>query len=92
MEKVFVFVKKIVQLTNSSFQIVWSDEKISEFYLSDLQMRCPCARCQERTLKEKNEKVKAKRIYSLGNYALKIEFTSGCSRGVFTFNLLRQIA
>lgn len=91
MERAFVFIKKLEQLSNYVFQIVWNDEKVSLFRLSDLQKRCPCARCQEMDAKEGDKEVRASKISSIGNYALRIDFTSGCSRGVFTFQLLRQI-
>ena len=85
-----VLVKELKQLSNSTFSIVWSDDRLSVFALSDLQKKCPCARCQE-SRQECEEDVKATKISSVGNYALRIDFTKGCSRGIFTFHFLRTI-
>ncbi len=87
-----ILIQDLKQLDNHRFSILWSDESMSQFRLSELQRRCPCARCQE-NLKQIQvlEEVRAYRICSVGNYAIRIEFTSGCSRGVFAFDLLREI-
>lgn len=75
------------------FMIEWSDGKQSRIPLSRLQALCPCMRCQQSKLKSfrKEEPVSAIRLYNYGRYALKVEFTSGCSRGVYPFSLLRDI-
>jgi DUF971 family protein len=85
-----VLVKELKQLSNTSFSILWSDDLSSVFTLSDLQKKCPCARCQE-SKGVCEEDVKATKISSVGNYALRIDFTKGCSRGIFTFRFLRTI-
>ncbi len=85
-----VLIKKLTQLSNDSFRVLWSDDKSSTFYLADLQRKCPCARCQG-SKTEKNTNVRALKVSSVGNYALRIDFTEGCSRGVFTFNFLRKL-
>lgn len=88
-----VLIKELYQINNHAFSVLWSDEKKSTFYLSDLQKNCPCARCQG-SLREDflNEKeVRAVKISSVGNYALRIDFTEGCSRGIFTFSFLRKL-
>ncbi len=87
-----ILIREISQLTNYDFQIIWSDGSVHVFRLSDLQKRCPCARCQER--KEEiasNWDVRARKISSVGNYAIRIDFTEGCSRGIFTFHFLRNL-
>ncbi len=85
-----VLIRGLTQLSNESFRILWSDDKFSTFRLCDLQGKCPCARCQE-CEPEPNMNVRAVKISSVGNYALRIDFTKGCSRGVFTFNFLRTL-
>ncbi len=85
-----VLLKELKQLDNETFRVVWSDDRYSVFRLSDLQKNCPCARCQEpKALQDLD--VRAIKISSVGNYALRIDFTKGCSRGVFTFHFLRTI-
>ena len=47
----------------------------------------------QRVLDEKTvrEDVRAKRITSVGRYALRIDFTSGCNSGIFGFDFLREL-
>ncbi len=85
-----ILVKELIQLTNHTFRIIWSDFKWSEFHLNELQKNCPCARCQNKPAEEKMD-LRAIKISSVGNYALRIDFTQGCSRGVFTFQFLRTL-
>ena len=37
------------------------------------------------------EDVRAIKINSVGRYAIRIQFTSGCSAGLYTFDLLRNL-
>jgi ATP-binding protein involved in chromosome partitioning len=85
-------IKKIFQVDNYSFQIVWMDEKKSVFRLSYLQRHCPCLRCKETSSIAADEEVKATKIQNVGTYALSIAFTSGCSKGIYTFPFLRQLS
>lgn len=94
-----VMIRQLRQIDNHSFSIEWSDGKVDQYRLSDLQRHCPCASCNDETtgrsiVDEKTLKsdVKAKRIMSVGRYALRIEFTSGCSTGIYPFNFLRELA
>lgn len=90
------FARKIFQKDNVTFAIEWNDGVISDYRLSELQKRCPCANCvDERTGRRLvdeatiDEDVRAKRIVSVGRYALRIEYLSGCSTGIYSFDMLR---
>ena len=87
-----VFVREIVQVNNFFFKILWTDETEQLFSLRHLQNNCPCIACQgkERNISSQEE-VRAIKIESVGSYALRINFTSGCSRGIFTFQFLRTL-
>lgn len=85
-----VLIRKLEQLSNTSFCIFWSDGKKSLLDLEKLQESCPCARCSGGSV-TRHPGVRATKIASVGNYALRIDFTEGCSRGVFTFRLLRKL-
>jgi DUF971 family protein len=92
-----IFIRAIRQKDRHWFTIEWSDGKISDYRLSDLQRQCVCARCRdEKTGKqlidpsEIDDDVEAVRIVSIGSYALQIFFTRGCSKGIYPFWLLRQ--
>lgn len=91
------FIKKIYQKNNSVFTIEWADGKMCDYRLSELQKRCNCARCVDEKTGERlvdpsliPQDLTAKRIYNVGRYALKVEFVSGCSRGIYPYNWLKQ--
>ncbi|CCB88388.1 DUF971 domain-containing protein [Simkania negevensis] len=81
---------KLTQNDRYQFEIQWSDDLVQRFRLSDLQERCPCARC-EQGKRDVNPAVMAMKLTKVGNYALKIQFTEGCSKGIYPFELLREI-
>lgn len=81
---------KLTQKDRHEFEIQWSDDLVQRFRLSDLQERCPCARC-ELVKRDMNPDVMAMKLTKVGNYALKIQFTEGCSNGIYPFELLREI-
>jgi DUF971 family protein len=94
-----LFIRQIEQVDNTSFVITWSDGLQARYKLNELQKRCPCAACIDeitgkRIIDEKNVKpdVRATRITSVGRYALRIQFTSGCSTGIYEFDLLHRLA
>ncbi|WP_068467376.1 DUF971 domain-containing protein [Candidatus Protochlamydia phocaeensis] len=88
----------ITQEDNHTFSITWSDGQKQRFRLSDLQRVCPCANCvDEHTGKRRmdstiiRDDVRATAIRSVGRYALQIQFTSGCSTGIYSFDMLRKM-
>lgn len=92
-----LLISRICQKDAHVFTIEWADGRIYDYRLADLQKNCPCARCRDektgRSLispSSLDPEVKAVRLYNLGRYAMRIEFTSGCSRGVYTFAFLRE--
>lgn len=58
------------------------------FRLSEIQKACPCENCKDNPHKRVDEDVFCRRIFSVGCYALAIEFTSGCSNGVYPYAYL----
>jgi ATP-binding protein involved in chromosome partitioning len=90
-----LFICRIWQKNNFTFCIEWNDKKVQEFRLSDLQSNCWCANCRDeltghsrvdpRTL---DLDVRAVMIRSVGRYGLHIQFTSGCSTGIYRFEQL----
>jgi len=85
-----VFIRAIAKKDRHQFTIEWSDGRISDYRLSDVQRHCPCARCLGKNLDAEDD-VEAVRIFSVGEYALQIIFTKGCSKGIFPFSLLRKL-
>lgn len=93
-----VFIKKIYQKDNVTFCIEWSDGLASDFRLGALQKRCPCAQCYDpktgkQLCKEEDldSHVRALRMTNVGRYALRLQFQSGCSKGIYSFAMLRQL-
>lgn len=91
-------VRKIKQKDNQTFTIEWNDGKIVDYRLSELQRKCPCANCRDEVTGERlldpsriDDNVNAKRVVSVGRYALRVEFTSGCSTGIYSFDMLREL-
>ena len=94
-----VLIKKIHQKDNVTFQIEWSDGITTDYRLGALQKSCPCAQCFDPATGKQlcnesqlDSNVRAVRLVNAGRYALRIDFTSGCSKGIYTFALLRQLA
>jgi DUF971 family protein len=94
-----MMIRRIEQKDNHSFMIEWSDGKVDVFQLRHLQKACPCAACYDpasgtRLVKEEalDPGVRATKIESVGRYALRIDFTSGCRKGIYSFATLREIA
>ncbi|MGK5593974.1 MAG: DUF971 domain-containing protein [Parachlamydiaceae bacterium] len=85
------FIKNIYQKDNFHFTIEWNDGAKADYYLQNVQANCPCASCHE-IKKNNTREVKATRIVSVGRYALQIEFTAGCSMGIYDYPLLRKLA
>lgn len=87
----FLLAKEMRQIDNNSFKITWVDGVSSLFNLAHLQRNCPCAVCLEGQVNVV-EDVKAFRIVSVGSHALRIDFSSGCSKGIYTFPFLRKLS
>ncbi|HSX04773.1 MAG TPA: P-loop NTPase [Rhabdochlamydiaceae bacterium] len=81
---------KGIQRGDDSFTLQWSDGATSSYLYKELQKHCPCAACQDRS--RSNTAVSAVDISRVGHYGLKIVFTSGCSKGIFTLSFLRKWA
>lgn len=87
-----LFIKKITQVDNKHFSILWNDGKKSVYHLADLQYHCPCTRCQSREDIKVEKALSCLFIENVGNYAIKVLFTSGCSKGIYTYAYLRKIS
>ena len=93
-----IFIEKIIQKDRNHFVIQWTDGKVGSYKLSQLQKMCNCAHCRdEKTGDMKvdpgqiDPEVSAYRITNIGRYALKIEFSSGCSKGIYSFSELYRM-
>ncbi|OJU81548.1 MAG: hypothetical protein BGO10_03710 [Chlamydia sp. 32-24] len=81
----------IQQLDNFSFCIEWEGNEKKVYFLKDLQQNCPCASCKlAKTQPCVDQNVQAHRVFNVGRYGLKIEFTSGCSQGIYSYKWLKD--
>lgn len=90
-----VWMEKIFQKDNETFVIEWSDGIVDAYPLSKVQRECPCAGCFENREKGAlavDDRVRAEKISSVGRYAVRIQFTAGCSAGIYDYPLLRKVA
>lgn len=90
------FICKIWQNDNFHFSIEWNDRMVQKFRLSELQGICSCANCKDeitgKSILNPNSiehDVQATAIKSIGRYGIQIQFTSGCSSGIYSFEELR---
>lgn len=80
------------------FLIKWSAGYTQSVRFSDLQRECPCAGCVDETTGKRvvssdaiDPYVSAKEVEMVGRYGLKVAFTSGCSKGIYTYEFLEKM-
>lgn len=95
---IMIGLQQIKKESSTSFSILWGDGKKQEYLLSQLQKACPCSACRDpltgkfmKNPQDIPEDLEAFTLESVGNYAIRIHFVSGCSFGIYTFELLKQI-
>ncbi|MDN3505052.1 MAG: P-loop NTPase [Rhabdochlamydiaceae bacterium] len=66
------------------------DGKKVLYQVSDLQAHCPCARCAKGR-SGVDPKVEATEVSLVGQYAIKLKFSSGCSNGIFSLQTLKRL-
>jgi ATP-binding protein involved in chromosome partitioning len=88
---------EIVGLLRSTITIVWEDEHRSVYPARELRLACHCAACVEEMsgtplLKPETvpERVQARAIRVVGQYAINIEWSDNHSTGIYRFADLRS--
>jgi ATP-binding protein involved in chromosome partitioning len=83
---------------NTGLIIVWNDRKRSSFEVRTLRLSCPCAVCVNEWTGKKMlnpadvpEDVRPLRIFSVGRYAMGVEWSDGHSTGIFGYDYLRRL-
>ncbi len=84
-------VKNIQQKSGKFLIIEWSNGVRSKYHFAELQERCPCVRCLAKEKKSIDPDVIATGIEQVGRFGIKIAFSSGCSRGIYPFKLIREL-
>ncbi|MDP1880419.1 MAG: DUF971 domain-containing protein [Parachlamydiaceae bacterium] len=92
------FICKIWQNDDFHFSIEWDDGMVQKFRLSELQRICSCANCKDEITGKSilnansiHHDVRATVVRSVGRYGIQIQFTSGCSFGIYSLEELRQM-
>ncbi len=81
---------KAIHRADDHFTLEWADGHTSTYLYKELQKQCPCASCQD--CSRVGSVVSAVDIYRVGQYGLKVVFTSGCTKGIYSLALLRKQA
>ncbi len=82
-----ISIRSIEQTSNTEFRIDWSNGSQLHYSLAELQKNCPCAACADGK-KATDPAVRAYKIRSVGRYAIQIDFSSGCSKGIYDLDML----
>ena len=79
--------------------VIWNDGVRSEYAARTLRLSCPCAACVNEWTGEKmlnpnaiSKDVKPVRLFSVGRYALGVQWSDGHSTGIFSYDYLRRLA
>jgi DUF971 family protein len=83
--------------------IKWNDGKVTEITLEKLRDECPCVNCKgESVMFESYIPIKSPfkpagfyeldKIESIGNYAIQIKWKDGHDLGIYSWDILRNIA
>lgn len=90
---------QIVEESDSSVSIKWSDDSESVYTAPQLRRACPCAGCVNEWTGEKildagqvTDDLSFKSIGIVGRYALNFIFSDGHDTGIFSFAYLKKLA
>lgn len=86
------------RLGDAALLVTWNDGRRSEYSLHALRLACPCAVCVNEWTGEKMLRpaqvpgdVRPRRLFSVGSYAMGIEWSDGHSTGIFSYDYLRRL-
>ncbi len=81
-----------------TISILWEDGRRDDFDVRDLRLACHCALCVEEMSGRKlldpktiRSDVSPQEIVSIGNYAIKFDWSDGHNSGIYSFNDLRAL-
>lgn len=76
---------------SDKIKIEWVDGLVREYEGREVQRYCPCIVCRDIKDQGLQDKVEIKEVTAVGKYGLKIQFSHGCSSGIYPFAMLRKI-
>ncbi len=78
--------------------VTWNDGSRTDYNLYELRTQCPCASCVNEWTGEKildrakiPKNILPIRLYSVGRYALVIQWNDGHSTGIYSYDYLRHL-
>ncbi len=90
--------QSIKKTNDNQLYIQWNNQKESFYNLKKLRFACPCARCIDEWtgnklihLKSIDDSVKPVRIYSVGLYALAIDWSDSHKSGIYSYSYLHSL-
>lgn len=82
-------IEKIINAGNCEIVIKWKDGKSQVIGASSMQAACPCVDCLvNATATSQDAKILSFSIK--GRLGLKVEFSKGCSKGIYSFHQIRS--
>lgn len=79
-----------LSIDQKHLKIEWEDSETSVHSAELLQKNCPCAQC--RHVQNVQEGVRLNGFEKVGRYGLRFDFSSGCSYGIYPFELLKELS
>jgi DUF971 family protein len=73
--------------------VIWDDDHVSRFALTDLRTNCPCAQC--RGMRQAGEApwpggaLRIESAETVGNWGMNVTWSDGHSTGVYAWDVLR---
>ena len=79
--------------------MAWNDDTRSEYDVRRLRLSCPCAVCVNEWSGESMldpakvpRDVRPVRLFSVGRYAMGVQWSDGHSTGIYSYDYLRRLA
>ncbi len=83
---------------NNLIMVDWNDGLRSEYETRKLRLNCPCAACVNEWTGEKmlnpsaiSKEIWPVRLFSVGRYAMGVQWSDGHSTGIFSYDYLRRL-
>ena len=90
---------QIIEESDNSVSIKWSDDSETAYAAATLRRSCPCAGCVnewtgQKILDDKQiaDDLSFSHISIVGRYALNFHFSDGHDTGIFSFDYLRKLS
>jgi DUF971 family protein len=88
-----------VRKSEKILEVEWSSANVAKIPFKQLRTNCPCAMCVDELTGERildpatvSEDIVPAKLEFTGNYAIKVTWPDGHSTGLYTWDLLDEIA